>query len=218
MSAPLHGVVFISDDPFPLRQGRPPGVQCHWEGERDGQPVLLEQFPAGGPVEEAIAWGRERAPLVLVRLGGARCFSAGIEDPSDQELPRWPPSAEALAEIEGEVQAVGAEDARRAALASELERLPFRLPPRLRDDEGSWTAYGSSLAPPDAEGVVEAVVCERPIRLWAPGPGRFAMRTADGEVREGTLVDLIAAVAELPPDDEHVTGLAALVARELARA
>jgi hypothetical protein len=104
------------------------------------------------------------------------------------------------------------------ALAAEVGRLPFRLPPRLRGHEGGWTAYGSSLAPPGAGGVMEAMVCERPIRLWTLGPDRFACRWRDGEVREGALVDLIAAAAELPPDDEHVAGLAALVARELARA
>jgi hypothetical protein len=218
VSAPLHGTVFISDDPFPLRRGRPPGVHCHWEGERDGRPVFLEDGPAGLNVEGAVAWGRERAPLVLVRLGGSRYFSAGTEDPSDEALPRWPPSAEALAEIAVEVRAVLARDARRAALAAEVARLPFRLPPRLRGGEGGWTAHGSSLAPPDAGGVMEVMVCEQPIQLWALVPGRFACRSADGKVREGALVDLIAAAAELPADDEHVAGLAAIAARELASA
>ena len=216
--APLHGVVFIADDPLPLHQGRPPGVHCHWEGERDGQPVFLEHGPAEASLDEAIAWGRERAPLVLVRLGGSRYFSAGAEDPQDEELPRWPPSAEGLAEIAAEVQALHDRERRRQALAAEGDRLPFRLPPRLRGAEGGWSAYGSSLEPRDADGVVEAVVCERPLRLWVVGADRYACRPEGGGAQEGPLLDLIAAAAGLPPDDEHVVGFAAIVARELAGA
>jgi len=214
--APLHGVVWIADDPDLGPAGVPPGVSCHWEGERDGQPVFLEQGPDGASLDEAIAWGRERAPRVLVRVGGSRHFSAGAQDPPDGELPRWPPSTEARAEIDAEVRALQERTARRTALNAEVARLPFRLPPSLRGAEGGWTAYGSSLEPPDADGVIEAVVCQRPLRLWATATGGFASRTEEGEVREGALVDLIAAAAELPPDDDHVAGLAALAARELA--
>ena len=42
---------------------------------------------------EAIAWGRQRASRVLIRLGHTResYFSAG--DESDDGLPRWPPAS-----------------------------------------------------------------------------------------------------------------------------
>jgi hypothetical protein len=191
-------------------------VSCHWEGEREGRPVLLERAPSELTLEEAIAWGRERAPVVLVRLGGREYFSAGAEDPVDQDLPRWPPSPERLAAIEAEVQAIREREARQQALDADVARLPFRPPPPLRAGEGGWTAYGSSLALRDADGVVDAVVRQQPLRLWAVAPGRFASQTPDGEVREGALADLIATAADLPPDDDHVAGLAALAARELA--
>jgi len=50
-------------------------------------------------IEEAIAWGRERAEIVLVRLGTTRdtCYSAGAIraheslDGSGEALPPWPP-------------------------------------------------------------------------------------------------------------------------------
>jgi hypothetical protein len=54
--------------------------------------------------ESAIAWGRERADFVLIRLGhgAGTYFSAGVRDPPvDDEspepqwpAPRWPPAAE----------------------------------------------------------------------------------------------------------------------------
>jgi hypothetical protein len=46
------------------------------------------------PVDEAIAWGRERATVVLIRTGDSDYFSAGIENPD--QLPEWPSSASAL--------------------------------------------------------------------------------------------------------------------------
>jgi len=207
----LHGRVFVADD------GVPPGKPAHarWEEQGEDGSVLLEEAPAGLSLEEAIAWGRERAKLVLVRLFGEWFFSAGVEDPPEGH-PRWPPSPEALAAIEAEVRAAREHEERRRALQAEVDRLPYRRPPRLGSVEGRWSAYGSSLAPAGADGVVDAVVCQQPLRLWAVAPGRFASRTEDGEVREGALADLLAAAAGLPPDDEHVAGLAALAARELA--
>jgi len=44
-------------------------------------------------VDEAIAWGRTRAPIVLVRIGNTH-YSAGdvhAEDDEDEPLPLWPP-------------------------------------------------------------------------------------------------------------------------------
>ena len=52
-------------------------------------------------VEEAIAWGRKRAEIVLVRLGSEAeaCYSAGRRDATwytdgtGWQFPRWPPSS-----------------------------------------------------------------------------------------------------------------------------
>jgi hypothetical protein len=44
-------------------------------------------------VDDAIAWGRARAPIVLVRIGQVH-YSAGevhAEDDEDRPLPLWPP-------------------------------------------------------------------------------------------------------------------------------
>ncbi len=45
-------------------------------------PGVLEQGPGWDDIEEAIRWGRERAPKVFVRIGG-KAYSAGEEDPDD---------------------------------------------------------------------------------------------------------------------------------------
>ena len=94
-----------------LGKGGP--VNALWEEARRGASVLLEEAPAGLSLEEAIAWGRARAQVVLVRLFEEWFFSAGAEDPPDQDLPRWPPSPEALAALEAEVRALRDLEARR---------------------------------------------------------------------------------------------------------
>lgn len=45
--------------------------------------------PCGVSAEEAIAWGRERAPVVVLRVGEGAHYSAGDEQPRE-ELPPWP--------------------------------------------------------------------------------------------------------------------------------
>ena len=55
-----------------------------------------EAQPDGGwwdSVDDAIAWGRSRAPIVLVRIANTH-YSAGsvhAEDDEDEQLPLWPP-------------------------------------------------------------------------------------------------------------------------------
>jgi len=41
--------------------------------------------------EEAIAWGRERCAVVLIRVGDGDYYSAGELNPDPDELPQWPP-------------------------------------------------------------------------------------------------------------------------------
>jgi hypothetical protein len=77
----------------------------HWESEIDGKHVFVEQGPGWDDPEEAIAWGRSRAPKVLVRMGvtfeSTRHYSAGEDGPetiskleTDPEILRWPPTKE----------------------------------------------------------------------------------------------------------------------------
>ncbi len=74
---------FDADDP-PLLTGRFSGYL-----ERDDRPK--EAFDDLG-ADDAIAWGRARAAVVLIRSGdGGRYYSAGEHNPDPQELPVWPP-------------------------------------------------------------------------------------------------------------------------------
>ena len=41
--------------------------------------------------EDAIAWGRARCAVVLIRLGDGDYYSAGELNPDPDELPEWPP-------------------------------------------------------------------------------------------------------------------------------
>jgi hypothetical protein len=66
---------------------------CSWQDDDEA----LEDVDLDG-AEAAIAWGRERSSVVLIRLGnrGDTYFSSGEEHPDQGEydpLPIWPPSA-----------------------------------------------------------------------------------------------------------------------------
>lgn len=67
----------------------------HWESV--GPPALLESGPGWANVELAIAWGRERSDVVLVRLGApGTYYSAGDGEPlNGAPLLKWPPATEA---------------------------------------------------------------------------------------------------------------------------
>lgn len=94
MATELPGTVFIAEDIAPddiyLLTGR---FSAHWEASegpehRDG--------PEGVTVEEAIAWGRTQADVVLLRLGDDDFhYSAGTRQPppvegDDEHFPVWP--------------------------------------------------------------------------------------------------------------------------------
>jgi hypothetical protein len=55
---------------------------------------MLEQGPGWTNAASAVAWGRERAPVVLIRLGLDRSFSAGDRQPLGEHLPEWTPASE----------------------------------------------------------------------------------------------------------------------------
>ena len=93
-------VVYISsrdDSPF---ESRALSDLRHWighaESHREDGDYYEEAQPEGGwwdSVDDAIAWGRSRAPIVLVRIANTH-YSAGsvrAEDDEDQPLPQWPP-------------------------------------------------------------------------------------------------------------------------------
>jgi hypothetical protein len=65
--------------------------RARWEGIRGGMTVPLGSAGPGLRFDEAIAWARERAPIVLVSHGvpDAQYWSAGTVDPPELDLPRW---------------------------------------------------------------------------------------------------------------------------------
>jgi hypothetical protein len=73
-----------------------PRFTGHWD--RGEPPEILEQGPGWDDLHDAVAWGNERAPRVLVRLGGTEdtIYSAGEirltrhADGSGVPYPVWP--------------------------------------------------------------------------------------------------------------------------------
>lgn len=76
------GTVHIAED---LLAGTPPRFSGYWDREPDGPPAMLEAMPDTQDVDAAIAWGRRRAEVVIVRLGAGRYFSAGTLTPAAWE-------------------------------------------------------------------------------------------------------------------------------------
>jgi hypothetical protein len=103
---PKYGTVFIARcEPrgYWPRDPRGPEYVGHWEHE-EPSPHMVEEGPGWDDIDEAIAWGRARAPLVIVQLGSSEedTYSAG-ERRATRELPEyggtdltpcpeWPPS------------------------------------------------------------------------------------------------------------------------------
>jgi hypothetical protein len=85
--------VFIArgkpDGYWPRAPGEPE-YSAHWEAD-EPRPHIVEEGPGWDNVDDAIAWGRERAPIVVVILAASdRTYSAGEQRlPS---LPEWPPA------------------------------------------------------------------------------------------------------------------------------
>jgi hypothetical protein len=83
------GVVYIAEivpdnpDPHGAR------FRGHWE--RQDSPRMIEKGPEWPSADLAIAWGRERCDVVLIRIGEPGIYySAGDIDPLGTPLPRWP--------------------------------------------------------------------------------------------------------------------------------
>lgn len=92
--AQKDGTVFIGEDFDDEDPWVWPGrFSAHWEAD-DGSEFV--QGPKGVSLDEAIAWGRSRGDVVLVRPGDSDVYySAGTSHPTDDsdDLPVWPERA-----------------------------------------------------------------------------------------------------------------------------
>jgi hypothetical protein len=80
------GTVWIAEDFDPDEFGFLTGLfSAHWEGPNDEN----EPGPQSVPVDEALAWGRGMADVVLIRAGESGYHSAGAAQPDGRELPEW---------------------------------------------------------------------------------------------------------------------------------
>jgi hypothetical protein len=81
------GIVYIAAS-YPQMSDRP-SFTGYWD--RGEPPELLEDGPGWNSVDDAITWGKARAPRVLVRLGSddTSVYSAG--DLQAGSYPQWPP-------------------------------------------------------------------------------------------------------------------------------
>ena len=71
--------------------------------EDDGAP---EPGPQAVLIDDALAWARERAAMVVVRVGAERMsYSAGREQPPGRALPRWPEAG--LREVRARAEEAG---------------------------------------------------------------------------------------------------------------
>jgi hypothetical protein len=99
---------FIDPPPWDGR-GDPPSLEDSlWDRTGDAPPFgrayghvdpspdadALGEEEEWDDIEDAIAWGRERAQVVLVRIGYSGYYSAGeVRDP---DFKPWPPTEEAI--------------------------------------------------------------------------------------------------------------------------
>jgi len=95
---PDHTIVYIAEA-FEPGRGQPRligHVELQLPGERT---FIVEGGPGWDDAEAAVAWGRTRAPVVIVRLGigwgNVRIYSAGDRWPTviqpDHPVLPWPP-------------------------------------------------------------------------------------------------------------------------------
>jgi hypothetical protein len=89
------GENFDDQDPANMWPGR---WSAHWESD---DPKLWTQGPQGVSAQDAIAWGREQADVVLIRPGDTDVhYSAGSVE--EQDCPRWPNGQELARRRDGE--------------------------------------------------------------------------------------------------------------------
>jgi len=97
------GIVFIASSD--LQHSDTLAFTGYWD--RGVPPEMMEQGPGWRRIEDAISWGRARAPRVLVRLGATEdtIYSAGeirltqMSDGSGEPYPVWPPAVDRPTDI-----------------------------------------------------------------------------------------------------------------------
>ena len=85
-SGKKRGIVYIAKREFV--DAEPHLYYGHWESTAADEPGVLEQGPGWDDIEDAIQWGRDRAPEVYVRVAG-KTYSAGVQDPDGEPVTRW---------------------------------------------------------------------------------------------------------------------------------
>ena len=82
-------IAYIAETSLESRAVGDPTFAGHIEGRTP--PRLLEEGPGWETAGAAIAWARQRARVVLVRIGiPGTYYSAGVDDPAEDSPPRWP--------------------------------------------------------------------------------------------------------------------------------
>jgi hypothetical protein len=77
-----HGIVYLAEEP-----DRDLPFGGYWDA--GDPPALLEAGPGWATAAEAVAWGRQRARVVLLRLLTDGYVSAGEQQPRGEGLPEW---------------------------------------------------------------------------------------------------------------------------------
>lgn len=160
--------MYLSED-LPVRHGGADGgdptVSGYWDPDDEVPSRPYQRIGPTADLDEAIAWGRARAPRVVMRVAYRDGFSAG-DDPVPG-LPRWPPPADVLDAIarerdliwHGPVQPGGGAptDEVRELIAASMRETPSHEPEpevpvvQVLPDEISWddvTAVDLLEAPP----------------------------------------------------------------------
>lgn len=95
-----QGIVYIAEELDDEWEPGQPRFRGHWQIE-DATDTFLEG-PGWDDPNAAVAWGRERAPEVYIRIGRTEpqtYYSAGVVhdagELADDPLPRWPPEDKA---------------------------------------------------------------------------------------------------------------------------
>lgn len=77
-----YGIIYLAEDP-----DRDLPFYGYWDA--GDPPAMLEDGPGWATAAEAVAWGRERASVVLLRLWTDGYVSAGEQQPRGGSLPVW---------------------------------------------------------------------------------------------------------------------------------
>jgi hypothetical protein len=192
-----HGTLYVLEDPPPAIR---PRWYCHWDGQA---------APGFDNVDEAVAWGLERARCVLVRTLGSAFFVAGeaVAEYEPEARP-WPPSSAERhaidAAYEDALAAAELEHQRRRAY--EYHRLDWLIDhTALATDEPLYTGL---IEMPDGRGNVEFE------EFATDGSICGARRRGSDRYGFGGTMEVLAKVTELRVDDAWVAAVGEVLGRE----